>query len=156
MLKKLVFGVCMLTSLAATADAVFVADNEDKSKQWWAYVETITKMADGYSVMIGMRYTQERTPEERLYYGVMFSDCDKGHGTLYMRATQTSDWSNDTIVSMAQPRTVADAIASEICNVYKKFGKSGKAPAKKLIKLHHNYALLSQLVEEVDLKSAYV
>ena len=44
MLKKFVLGVCMLTSLAANAEAVFIADNADQTKQWWAYVDTITKM----------------------------------------------------------------------------------------------------------------
>ena len=130
MLKKFVLGVCMLTSLAANAEAVFIADNADQTKQWWAYVDTITKMPDGYSVMIGMRYTQEKKSEDRLYYGVSFSDCGKGFGTLYVRATQDSEWANDNNVSMAQPTTVADAIAAEICNVYKKFGKQGKKTSK--------------------------
>lgn len=38
---------------------------------------------------------------------------------LVLHITSEKDRANDNNVSMAQPTTVADAIAAEICNVYK-------------------------------------
>jgi len=129
MLKKLAFSVCMSVAMTANA-AVFIANNEDQTNEWWAYAETVTRLSDGYTVMIGRRFLKESKSEARMYYGVKFADCDKGFGTLYMRETPTSQWSNDTIVSMRDRITVADIISSEICSVYEKEKTTTKKSSK--------------------------
>ena len=132
-MKKIAVILASLVSLSlANAEPVEIASSDKRNNVWVMYMETFTRMRDGFTVMIAERDITGRTNETRMYAGVMRDTCTNGHGALYARPSPQAKWELMSSVTLGNPVTIADVTATAICTIGNEIDKRSPPEKRKL------------------------
>lgn len=124
-MKTAIMIASLVVSTSALAEPSFIARNDTGTDVFYGYLETLTQLSDGYTVMVGKR--TPTTPEHRFYIGVSFQDCNSGFGTLMARASMNDKWTAVSVVTLESVTTVGDRLALAACDAGKQaFGMPNK------------------------------
>lgn len=119
-------------SSAVYAEPIEIASSAKQNTVWVMYLETFTRLQDGFSVLVAERDLTGRANENRVYAGVMRETCTNKHGSLYARVTPQGKWEPMSTVTLGSPSTVADITANVICAIGNEIDKKSPPEKRKL------------------------
>lgn len=120
-MKKVVAAACalLLSAAAFAAEPVLIVTSKDESTEYYAHPDTFAYGSSGYSMTITALDKTEGVADSlvQIKIAVTFFDCAHGEGSLYTRLTDDAQWERAGAVSIKNRTSVADELASTLCNV---------------------------------------
>jgi hypothetical protein len=120
-MKKLAAAACalLLSAAAFAAEPVLIVTSKDESTEYYAHPDTFAYGSSGYSMTITALDKTEGVADSlvQIKIAVTFFDCAQGEGSLYTRLTDDAQWERAGAVSIKNRTSVADELASTLCNV---------------------------------------